>query len=172
MNRHSLKTLVVLTAVAASAAWGGWAYAQGAGTRSVPVLTAQDHVEITQLYARFNQGSDFRNADLWLSTFAEDGIFTLPNGKSIAGQDALSKWRAESFRGKQGDSKRRHIHGSINLAATEDGGAHGRAYWVVLDVSGKQPALASTGYVDDVFVKTAGGWRFKTHTVYSDASGD
>ncbi len=171
MNR-TLATITARVALTASAAFGGWAYAQGGGRRLTPSLTAQDHVEITQLYARFNQGTDFRNADLWLSTFADDAVFTLPNGRAIVGKDALTAWRAQSFGGNVGDSKRRHMHGSIQLAATPDGGAQGRAYWIVLDVSGKQPTVASSGYVDDVFVKTSAGWQFKTHTVHSDAMAD
>ena len=92
-------------------------------------------------------------------------MFTLPNGRDIVGKDALTAWRAKSFGGNVGDSKRRHMHGSVQLAATPDGGAQGRAYWIVLDVSGKQPTVASSGYVADVFVKTSAGWQFKTHAV-------
>ena len=104
MNR-TLATITALVALTASAAFGGWAYAQGGGSRLTPSLTAQDHVEITQLYARFNQGTDFRNADLWLSTFADDAVFTLPNGRDIVGKDALTAWRSQSFGGNVGDSK-------------------------------------------------------------------
>ena len=76
MNR-TLATITALVAFTASAAFGGWAYAQGGGRRLTPSLTAQDHVEITQLYARFNQGTDFRNADLWLSSCAPGFSWTL-----------------------------------------------------------------------------------------------
>ena len=171
MRSRVLATLLVVVALVASAAVGGWVHAQTT-SRQTAGLTAQDHFEITQLYARFNQGSDFRNASLWLSTFADDAVFTLPSGQEIAGKQALTAWRARSFGGKVGDSKRRHLHGSIQLSPTPNGGAKARAYWVVLDVSEKQPALASTGYVDDVFVRTAEGWRFKTHTVHSDVAAE
>lgn len=171
MHPRNFIKLLVLIPLLVSTSVGGWAYTQSVRSATIQILTAQDHVEITQLYARFNQGSDFRDADLWLSTFADDAIFTLPNGQRVVGKEALTAWRTQSFAGKVGDSGRRHIHGSINLSATTDG-AKGRAYWIVLNVSDKTPSLASTGYVDDVFVKTPHGWRFKTHTVHADAVGN
>lgn len=155
-----------------SAALGGLTYSQILKAQESNHLTAEDHVEITSLYARFNQGSDFRNADLWLSTFSDDAVFTLPTGRRIVGKNALREWRLKSFGGKTGDSKRRHLHGSIQLTSTANGEAAGRAYWIVLDVSKKEPELASTGFVDDVFVETKEGWRFKTHTVHADAMGN
>ena len=171
MHPRNLIKLLVVIPLLVSTSVGGWAYTQSVRSATNLILPAQDHVEITQLYARFNQGSDFRDAALWLSTFADDATFTLPNGQQVVGKEALTAWRARSFAGKVGDSGRRHIHGSINLSATTDG-ATGRAYWIVLDVSDKTPSLASTGYVDDAFVKTPDGWRFKTHTVHADAVGN
>ena len=153
-----------------SATLGALTYAHILKAQESNHLTAEDHVEITSLYARFNQGSDFRNADLWLSTFSDDAVFTLPNGQRIVGKDALREWRLKSFGDKTGDSKRRHLHGSIQLTSAANGEARGRAYWLVLDVSDKEPKLASTGFVDDVFVETKEGWRFKTHTVHADAT--
>ena len=55
----------------------GWMYAR---PEAAATLTAEDAHGIRQLYATMYQGSDFRDADLWLSTFADDGLG--PTGSS------------------------------------------------------------------------------------------
>lgn len=65
----------------------GWVDAQQGMSAT---LTAQDHAEIGQLYARINHGGDFRDADLWLSAFTDDAVFTIAigPGQEIAGKEA------------------------------------------------------------------------------------
>ena len=46
------------------------------------------------------------------------------------------------------------------LTPTPEGAAKARAYYMVVDVSQEQAVVASTGSFDDLFVKTAAGWRF------------
>lgn len=164
------RVLIALGLVACLAV-AALAVAQSSNGRKSVVLTAQDYTEITELYARLYQGSDLRETDLWLSAFAEDGSFRFPNGDEVVGKKALAEWRAKSFAGATGDSRRRHWTSGVMLTPTADG-ANGRAYWLLLDVSGKQPVVTSSGRFDDRFVKTAGGWKFKTHGVKSDPAGD
>ena len=165
-GRHTLIVIGFITLVG-SLMVAGWVYAQ---TRTATVLMAQDAHEITQLYSTMYQGSDFRDAGLWLSTFAEDGVFRFPSGDEVVGKQALAEWRARSFRGRVGDSKRRHYFPNIRLTPTPDGGATAHAYWVELDVRGQQATIANTGTADDVFVKTADGWKFKSHAVHLDVA--
>ena len=66
-----------------------------------------------------------------------------------------------------GDNGRRHLNSSWVITPTADG-AKGRAYWLVLDVSGAQPTPAVSGYYDDVFVKTPDGWKIKSRTLHRD----
>ena len=135
-------------------------------------LTAQDYAEIGQLYAQINHGGDFRDADLWLSAFTDDAVFTIAMGpgQEIAGKEALTEWRRGSFRGQTGDSKARHWDGPPRLTPTAKGVTAGRSYFLVYDVSGKQATISSSGYHDDVFVKTADGWRVKSRKVSFDAA--
>jgi len=51
-------------------------------------LSGTDYEEIRELYARYNQGSDFRDAELFLSAFAEDAIMTR-EGRDIVGMAGL-----------------------------------------------------------------------------------
>jgi hypothetical protein len=161
-RRHIWMGVVLLAGVTGA----GWFYTQDA--RAAATLTAQDTQDITQLYSAMYQGADLRDLDLWLSTYADDGTFKLPTGELVVGKKALAEWRAKSFGGKTTDSKRRHWFELIRISPGANGGATGRAYWSVVDVSKKQPSIMSTGTVDDVFVKTAAGWKFKVHNVIAD----
>ncbi len=162
------KAHVLLVAVLLGVVGVGWVYAQQ-GTSAT--LTAQDHVEIGQLYAQINHGGDFRDADLWLSAFTDDAVFTIAigPGQEIVGKEALTEWRHGSFRGQSGDSKVRHWDGPPRLTPTARGVTSGRSYLLVYDVSGKQATISSSGYHDDVFMKTADGWRVKSRKVSFDA---
>ena len=153
--------------VVASVVVIGLLYAQTANARAV-VLTAQDYTAITELYARLYQGSDLRELDVWLSNFADDGVFVFPDGKEVAGKKALGEFRVKSFGGNTGDSKRRHWVSGLMLTPMPDGVAKARAYWLMVDGSGKQPVLAQSGTFDDLFVKTKDGWKFKKHVVRMD----
>lgn len=161
-----MRTLIVSTVIAAVAVVG-LVYARTANAKAV-ALTAQDYTAITELYARLYQGSDLRELDVWLANFADDGVFVFPNGDEVAGKKALGEWRAKSFGGNTGDSKRRHWTSGVMLTPMPDGTAKARAYWLMLDASGKQPVVAQSGYFDDLFVKSAAGWKFKKHVVRMD----
>jgi len=89
------------------------------------------------------QGSiDLREMDVWLSNFADDAVFVFPTGDQVAGKKALGEWRAKSFGGGTGDSKRRHWVSGVMLTPMPEGIAKARAYWLMLDASGKQPVVA------------------------------
>ena len=159
--------LFVTMFVLASVAVVGLVYARTANARAF-ALTAQDYTAITELYARLYQGSDLRELDTWIANFADDAVFSFPDGKEVAGKKALTEWREKSFGGTTGDSKRRHWVSGVMLTPMPEGTAKARAYWLMVDGSGKQPVVAQSGYFDDLFVKTGGGWKFKRHAVRMD----
>ena len=112
MRRNTSLLAVALLALVAAA---GWMHGQ---PEAAATLTAEDRAEITQLYATMYQGSDFRDADLWLSAFAKDAVFVFPTGDQLEGHDALMAWRQRSFGGQTGDSKRRRPTGARPRAPT------------------------------------------------------
>lgn len=164
MRSNATLATVALIGLTAAAAW---TYAR---PEAAAALTAEDRQEIIQLYATLYQGSDFRDAELWLSTFADDAVFIFPTGDRIAGREALAAWRENSFGGETGDSQRRHYVPNVRLTPAPDGGATARAYWIELDVAATPARIRNTGTADDVFVKTAGGWKFKSRAVHLDAA--
>ena len=129
-------------------------------------LTGKDYAEIERLFGLYNQGSDFRDAEMFVSAFSEDGEITRSNG-SVKGQTALLAERAERYQGQTGDNKRRHLNSSFVITPTSDG-AKGRAYWVLNDVSGSEIKAVASGYYDDIYVKTSDGWKIKTRKLTAD----
>lgn len=163
-----MRTLRAVTTIAlvGAVAGSGWIAAQG-GDGAAADLSGQDHAEIMRLYGMYNQGSDFRDAELFVSAFADDAVFRTGPNQEVVGREALLAQRAERYQGQTGDNGRRHHNSSWVITPTADG-AKGRAYWVVMDVSGEQPTPVVSGYYDDVFVKTSHGWKIKSRTLYRD----
>tara|TARA_B100000427_G_C15361229_1_gene529962 strand:+ start:168 stop:680 length:513 start_codon:yes stop_codon:yes gene_type:complete len=134
--------------------------------QAIQELSAKDFEEIKELYARYNQGSDFRDTELFLSAFAEDAVMTREGG-DIVGMDELRADRARRYEGKTGDVGRRHINGSYLITPTSDG-AEARTYYLLMDVTVRPPNVISSGYYEDKFVRTNSGWKIKHRTLYRD----
>src|SRR5262245_4520085 len=105
---------------------------------SSTTVTAQDMADILQLYATLYQGADLREADLWLSTYAEDGRFKVGTTEAV-GKKALTEWRMKTFNGRTGDSKLRHHVGQVRVVPAPDGSAKIRAYWTLINVATQPP---------------------------------
>ena len=133
-------------------------------------LSGTDYEEIRELYARYNQGSDFRDAELFLSAFAEDAIMTR-EGRDIVGMAALRADRARRYQGETGDVGRRHVNGSFIIQPTKEG-ASSRAYYILLDVKARPPTMIGSGYYEDTFVRTPLGWRIKHRKLFIDGDGN
>ncbi len=178
---HTRKLTAVIVVVVAGAF--GWACAEqgDAGAAAMTgspaptgtaapaesaALTGQDYGEIEALYARYSQGSDFRDLELFLSAFSEDAVVVSADGSSTQGIPAMRAARAERYQ-ETGDTGRRHRTGSYLITPTDDG-AHGRAYYVLLDVTTRPPTTVFTGYYDDEFVRTPAGWRIKHRAINRD----
>ncbi len=129
-------------------------------------LTGEDYGEIETLYARYSQGSDFRDLELFLSAFSEDAVIVSADGSITEGVPAMRAARAERYQ-ETGDTGRRHRTGSYLITPTADG-AQGRAYYVLLDVTTRPPTSVFTGYYDDEFVRTPEGWRIKHRGINRD----
>ena len=129
-------------------------------------LSPQDYEQIKALYARYNQGSDFRDTELFLSAFSEDAVMTREGG-NIVGMQELRADRARRYQGKTGDVGRRHINGSYLITPTSEG-AEARTYYLLMDVTVRPPNVISSGYYEDKFVKTDDGWKIKHRTLYRD----
>ncbi len=144
--------------------------AQGEYQSGLIPLSGTDYEEIRELYARYNQGSDFRDAELFLSAFAEDAIMTR-EGRDIVGMAALRADRARRYQGETGDVGRRHVNGSFIIQPTKEG-ASSKAYYILLDVTSRPPTMIGSGYYEDTFVRTPLGWRIKHRKLFMDGDGN
>jgi len=117
-------------------------------------LTADDYIEIQQLYARYNNAIDSGDAEGYAATFTPDGVFNTFNG-----HDALvgfiHRWR-ESMNG----ANMRHWNTNLAINGTPQG-ASGSVYLMLVNVGVRPPVIASAAKYEDELVKTPDGWRFK-----------
>ena len=122
-------------------------------------LTAQDYIEIQMLGAKYAYGLDTAadNGNYFANVFTPDGSFG-----NTKGRDALAAMAREGggrikFRSYQ------HLVQNVIIEPTADG-ATGSQYIQVMTIGGKDkpPMLDHGGRYEDVYVKTAEGWRIKT----------
>ncbi|HEX6998909.1 MAG TPA: nuclear transport factor 2 family protein [Gammaproteobacteria bacterium] len=139
-------------------------------------LTALDYQEITQLINRYayaidtcaNNGYDYANL------FTEDGAFIdrytdegfRQGGRVLAsGRDALAELVGGGSRGcrtKLPWTDWSHLMLNHEITPSPEG-ARGRVYLVQLGMNGPGSVARHGGY-EDVYVKTAEGWRIKSRT--------
>jgi len=136
-----------------------WASAQSGAAKS---FTAQDFVEIQQLYAKYNWSLDSGDAEAYASTFTPDGVFN-----TNAGHDAIVKF-ANTFHAGLG-AHVRHWNTNLMITPTADG-ASGQVYLVLVDFANKPPTIATSASYSDELVKTAQGWRFKKRQTKGDTA--
>ena len=154
-RKQVLGTAAMVIAIAAGAAW-----AQQRGG-AVKALSAQDILEIQQLGAKYAYGLDTGadNGYYYANVFTADGSFG-----NTAGREKLAALAREGggrlkLRGYQ------HIISNFIVEPTAEGAA-GSQYVQVLTVGGqgKPPMVDHGGRYEDVYVKTAEGWRIKKRT--------
>ena len=129
-------------------------YAQQGGSSS---LTADDYVEIQQLYTRYNYAIDDGEVEAYVAFYTSDGSFN-----DFSGHDGLRTF----MNGRTGGT-RRHWNTNLVIKPTPEG-ASGAVYLMFLDVGVQPPAVTGAGRYEDTLVKTAEGWRFKTRRTFRE----
>ena len=139
----SWRNLQVVAALLALGAGIGYLYAQDRGGSGT--LTAQDRLDIQELYWSYAHGHDFRDAELVASTFADDAVLQTLPGSALTGKDAIAESYARRFADGSFDSGWRHWQNAWRITPTPEG-ALGRVYWVALEVgTGDSRARSPTG---------------------------
>jgi hypothetical protein len=129
---------------------------------SAGTLSAQDTVEIQQLYARYNIAIDTGDAEAWAATFIPNGVFN-----TYTGHDALVGF-VKMWREKLNGAARKHWNTNLQLSG-DARQASGIVYLMLVDTSTKPAAIIFTGIYNDSLVKTKEGWRFAKRTTTADA---
>jgi hypothetical protein len=133
---------------------GAWSYAQSGST---PALTAQDYIDIQQLYARYNWAIDAGDVEGYVALYTPDGSFN-----TFTGADGLRTF----MKGRQ-PGTRRHWNSNLVITPSPEG-ASGKVYLLLVDVGAKPPTNSSAARYEDRLVKTTGGWRFKKRQTSPD----
>jgi hypothetical protein len=151
-------TMNVVVAVAASAVALGVVHAQQRGGRA-PALSTQDLLEIQQLGAKYCYGLDTGadNGNYYANVFTVDGSFGNTVGREKLAALAREGGGRLKFRGYQ------HIVSNVIIEPSPEG-AVGIQYIQVITIGGqgKPPMIDHGGRYEDVYVKTAAGWRIKS----------
>jgi hypothetical protein len=149
---------------------GGAARAQAGG------LSALDYQEITQLINRYAYGIDTcaNNGYDYANLFTTDGVFIDRNsdagfaagGRVLAqGRDALAELVGGGSRGCETKlvwTDWSHLMLNHEITSSAEG-ATGRVYLVQLGMDGPGSVARHGGY-EDVYVRTAEGWRIRSRT--------
>ena len=141
---------------------GGWASAQPAPSNK---LTADDYMEIQQLYQAYQRGVDGGARDSsWV--FTSDGEFVLA-GRTVSGEQELKEFYANVNKTYPG--RLRRLLSNIVISPSPEG-ALGSAYLFAIDAQkdGAPPTIAYFGVYQDAFIKTPAGWRLKRRVFHQD----
>jgi hypothetical protein len=151
--------------------------AASATPASVSALTVLDYLLIQQLVHRYgwalDSGADngFAYADLYTTGGVFTGTNQGPGGRSYQGREALA---ALARGGPRGPLYVSHYATNVVIEPAAGGGAVGHTYVAIFKPgdTGKPGVIEHGGRYDDVYEKTAGGWRFKRRTYYESKSGE
>jgi SnoaL-like protein len=157
--RNGWRWTVALGMVAAvSAVALGVLQAQQRGGKP-QALSAQDLFEIQQLGARYCYGLDTGadNGSYYANVFTVDGSFGNTVGREKLAAMAREGGGRLKLRGYQ------HVITNVIIEPSAEG-AVGSQYIQVLTVGGqgKPPMIDHGGRYEDIYVKTADGWRIKS----------
>ena len=124
-------------------------------------LSPSDHIELQELYARYNYVMDSTDATMLPRVFTPDATLGPPDGR-VKALDVL-----EGLEPKERPQVYRITNNIIITPSPE--GARGTASVILVNILASPPTLIGGGVYEDVMVKTPEGWRFKSRTYYHQA---
>lgn len=131
-------------------------------------LTAEDRLEIQELFARYAWGIDLADIDMALSTFAQDAWFDhLWQGK-VQGHEAIAKNLESLWYDRQAWwYGRQHLMNHFIMDELEGGTARVRCFFQIIqfNVQYRTNFVFGIGTRDDIVSKESGKWLFKQLTV-------
>ena len=161
MPRWKLVVSLCLSVAVAGAAW------VSAQQRRTATLTAQDYIEIQQLYANYAHALDKGQGERFAATFTPDGEFTRgrPAGRAAEARTPLKGTEGLIKMGSTGGGR----HFTVDLVVTPTPeGANGSCYLLLFNARNVPATITETAIYEDTLVRTREGWRFKTRIVWRD----
>jgi 3-phenylpropionate/cinnamic acid dioxygenase small subunit len=125
--------------------------------------TAENRLEIADLYSRYCHLIDHARYEDWLETFTDDGVFESPRFGRFAGREGLRKFTA-LYRDSLGGARVLHlVHNQI--AKIESDTATGYCDFSYFHSKDSHIQSESVGYYTDLIRRTPAGWRFASRAV-------
>src|ERR1700685_111476 len=118
--------------------------------------TAADTEEVRNLVARAADGVCRRDTELWVGTWAPDGVWALFDSEIVGKEEIRDRWI-------KGMGKFEFVALLVfNGQVVIDGDADGHGSWYILEINrnGEGETTMMTGVYEDRYVRTAEGWRF------------
>jgi len=130
-------------------------------------LTAEDYVEIQQLYTRYHWVADARNGAAWANLFTADGVFESGAAKTM-GREKLAELPMQGLGEATAASPLRFVT-NVRIEPSAEG-ARGGAYLLHVAPGGpnKPATIVNVIVYEDILVKTSEGWRLKYRKVYAN----
>ena len=122
-------------------------------------LSAEDRMDILELYARHNHAIDSGDVETLIALFTADGGFVQPgSGRFYSGRDVLRDF----FRKRTGRSDvRNYVHWTSNVMITATGqGADVRSYGMLVENAEGGHRIRNASLKLDQLRREEGQWRF------------
>ena len=160
-----IRQTVLMVALAVMASGATWLYAQQHRTSNM--LSAEDYLEIQQLYYLYAKDVDPGSTHNAAWMYTEDGSFQA-GSDPVVGMAALEEFY-EGVRNRH-QAGIRHFNGTVTLVKTAEG-AEGSGYMLQVERREQDGPIEVTlfGSYADKLVKTGQGWRFKERVFTADS---
>lgn len=138
------------------------------GSRSV--LTADEWVAISNLYAQCNLAGDRGGADEYADCYLSDGVLSL-DGLVIASGRVQLVELIRHHEMDRADRFKRHITSNIHVVKTSSKAARGECYLIVLrEGPNGEAVLTDVGRFEDELQLKDGRWGFASRSLSLDFS--
>ena len=137
-------------------------------------MTAAADAEIRTVLARIAQLADGGELDEYLTLFAEDAVWAMPDNPSVGMLANEKRGHAEiragaeerRASGLQGPgTQSRHVLTTVAVDLQSDDRATVRSYFLFVVDTTTTPSIRTMGQYDDVLVRTADGWKLAHRTI-------
>ncbi|OYX30227.1 MAG: hypothetical protein B7Y99_11930 [Caulobacterales bacterium 32-69-10] len=124
------------------------------------VGTAEDFMQINQLFSKYNYDIDNGDGVAWAGDFTEDGVFQDPSWCAIGREALIGVVGREPHLGR--DLEHRHVHslGPIVYIDKDHATVHSTVVLVTETGFGKTGGISITGTYDDKLSRVNGEWKF------------
>jgi 3-phenylpropionate/cinnamic acid dioxygenase small subunit len=134
-----------------------------------PILNAEDAFQILNLYARYGQLADGKDAEAYAACYAESCRMVSAGILLGSSRQQVAMFRKSAMTDLQRlGIQRRHFYSGIVLEAKSTNVVSGRCYLRVYNCDGKSVTLTHMGTSSDQLVREGSEWKFLSRELEID----